>query len=213
MTDNLEEALNDLNKFKDVVLPHGLSLERVQIDINDTTYFDVMTIEPEDLVGIKCEQKLDFHLMVNEPVGWVDDCVKADAERVIGQIEHMKSQSDFVEKVLKWGIKPGLAVDFGTDLTLVEQNLFNSINVILLMSYPAGKGGQPLDERVYDKIEQLKKIRSEGNHNFLICLDGGVTLDNVKRVRLAGVDEAAVGLRVVGGDIEKNLENYFQKMY
>jgi ribulose-phosphate 3-epimerase len=211
LTDNPKEAVNAIEKLNDVILPHGFPLERIQIDIDDGTFLGVKTIEPQVLSNVNSNLKFDYHLMVNDPASWVRKCVRAD--RIIGQIEHMGDRVSFTEKVSEWKIKTGLAVDFGTGLELLNPEAMRECEVILLMSYPAGMGGQDLNGEVYDKIENLKEIKLKGGYDFKICLDGGITLDNIKRVKLTGVDEVVIGKRLTEGDIEENLEKFYKACY
>jgi ribulose-phosphate 3-epimerase len=151
--------------------------------------------------------------MVSDPIDWVDRCVRVKGDRVIGQIEHMSDQSAFIRRILELGIKAGLAVDIETELLRIDPNVIRNLEILILMTYPAGKGGQDMNEGIYDKIEQLKEIKLKGGYNFNICLDGGITLDNIKRVKLTGIDEVAIGNRIIDGDIEENLEEFYRAMY
>lgn len=213
LTNNLEKITEDINKLNEVILPHGFPLERLQIDINDGTFLGIKTVEPEVFTNINCKEKLDFHLMVSEPINLIERCANVNADRIIGQIEYMSDQEIFINKISEKRINVGVAVDFGTELIRINPDIMGRIDVILLMAYPAGMGGQNLNESVYDKIEQLKEIKLKGGYNFKICLDGGITLDNIKRVKLAGIDEVAIGNKIIEGDIEDNLEKFYKAMY
>lgn len=210
-TTNQAEAKNQLNILNNVILSHGYDLARVQMDINDGTFENIVTITPDVLTEIDPKYKIDYHLMVKDPASWIRKCVKAD--RIIGQIEHMPDQLVFVKEVGDWKLKAGLAVDFGTDLHQINPEAFDNLDVILLMSYPAGRGGKEFNESIYGKIEELKEIKEKGNFTFKICLDGGITLDNIKRVKFAGVDEVAIGKRILDGDIEANFERMYKAQY
>ena len=51
-----------------------------------------------------------------------------------------------------------------------------------------------------DKIRQLKKLREEKGYNYLIEIDGGVTLDNAEEIAEAGADILVAGSAVFGAD-------------
>jgi pentose-5-phosphate-3-epimerase len=218
-----KEALDLLTKLGEIVLPNGYPPEKVQIDINDGTFENIKTITPEVLADVDSKLMIDFHLMVGNPTSWIERCVRNHAERVIGQIEKIPDQIEYVEKITQAGVGVGFALDIDTPIDHVDESLLTSIDVILLMTYPAGKGGKKLEEKVFEKIEKLVEIKSKasgqglqpgGNATpFKICLDGGITLDNIKRVKLAGVDEVAITKRILEGDIEENLENFYRVMY
>jgi ribulose-phosphate 3-epimerase len=212
-TSDPKEALDLLSKLGEIILPNGKPLENVQIDVNDGTFENIKTIAPEVIADADTKLRIDYHLMVGNPTPWVERCIRCQAERIIGQVEKIPDQLEFVEKATQAGISIGFALDIDTPIERIDESLLTSIDVILLMTYPAGAGGKKLEEKVFEKIERLIKIKNQDMTPFKICLDGGITLDNIKRVRLAGVDEVAITKRVLEGDIEENLESFYKAMY
>jgi pentose-5-phosphate-3-epimerase len=212
-TTNSEEAIGLVSRLEDSVLPQGFPLERIQVDINDGTFENIETITPEVLLDMDTKLKFDYHLMVSSPATWVERCIRGQADRIIGHIERMQSQLEFVEKVTGLGMKVGFGLDIDTPVEQVDESLLTSVDVILLVSYPAGAGGKKLEERVFEKIEKLVEVKSKDATPFKICLDGGVTLDNIKRIKLSGVDEVAITKRILAGDIEDNLEKFYKALY
>ena len=61
------------------------------------------------------------------------------------------------------------------------------------MSVNPGFGGQSFIENTYRKIEELVLIRKETNSNFLIEIDGGVNLNNAKKLIQKGADVLVAG--------------------
>lgn len=212
-TSNSEEATGLISKLEEVILPQGFPLERIQIDVNDATFENIKTITPEIFADVDTKLELDYHLMVSNPALWIERCVRGQAERIIGHIEKMQDQLEFVEKATELGVKVGFALDINTPIEQIDESLLTSLDVILLVSYPAGAGGKKLEERVFEKIERLVEIKNRDLTPFKICLDGGITLDNIKRVKVAGVDEVAITKRVLEGNIEENLEKFYKAQY
>ena len=67
---------------------------RVHIDIGDGLFSDMLSVAPADLQQFDLAPfSLDFHLLVDDPMEWVEECVALSPKRVIGQIEHMGSQA------------------------------------------------------------------------------------------------------------------------
>src|SRR5436190_2447702 len=92
LTNNVNEAIEKIGKCEDVC-------PRAQIDIIDGVFADNKTIDPSALSEVETFVGLDFHLMVKEPVNWVEKAANVGADRIIGQIEMMTSQNEFIEKV------------------------------------------------------------------------------------------------------------------
>jgi ribulose-phosphate 3-epimerase len=185
----------------------------VQIDIIDGVFADNKTVEPSVLSNIDTNLKLDFHLMVDEPINWVEKCADAGVDRIIGQIEKMSSQVEFVGKVTSAGLKVGLAIDLGTPVSKLDSLVLNNLDVVLVMSVPAGFGGQKFDRLALLRINELNEIRSRDNMSFAICDDGGITLEWIDDVRREGADEVSIGRRIFKGDLRQNLEKFRKAAY
>lgn len=199
LTDDLEELQEKIR----IIGESGL--ERVQIDIIDPAFAKNKTVDPAVISEIDTNLKLDFHLMTKEPVDWVERTVRAGAERIIGQIEMMADQIDFVGKVQGVGLEAGLAIDLETPPSQIDPVILGDLDVVLVMSVKAGFGGQEFDRRAISKIEKLDKARRGDQTPFKICVDGGVDEENIAEISQAGADEIIVGKRLFEGDLEENL--------
>lgn len=202
---------NDPNELKEKLERCEGLVDRVHIDIIDGIFAKNKTIDPSALSDLETEVKLDFHLMVKEPVNWVEKCVRGGADRIIGQIEYMRDQIEFVGKVQEVGASIGLAVDLATDIGKLDAVILTNLDVVLVMSVAAGFGDQKFDERALNKIKRLDEIRVRDDTPYRICVDGGITLDRVDDTRRAGVDEVAIAWRIFKGDLKENIKT-FQKL-
>ncbi|KKU10176.1 MAG: Ribulose-phosphate 3-epimerase [Candidatus Woesebacteria bacterium GW2011_GWB1_45_5] len=205
LTDNitdLETKLGSIDEAADL----GANLHRVQIDVIDGEFTENKTVDPALLSSLETNLSLDFHLMVKEPVKWVEKCANAAADRIIGQIEMMSSQIDFVGKVQETGLYVGLAVDLETPISKLDPVVLTNVDVILLMAVKAGRGGQKFDPRVLDKIKELDKVRVRDATPFKICVDGGETEEVIDDTHFAGADEVVVGKRLFTGNLGENIE-------
>lgn len=182
--------------------------ERVSIDIVDGRFAKNKTIEPDILNNFETDLKIDYQLMVVEPINWVEACIRGQADRIIGHIEHMSDQAAFVSKVQEVGVKVGLALDLDTPVSKIDPAIINSLDVVLVMSVPAGFGGQKFDERALQKIKELDEIRSRDSSPFIIHDDGGVTLEKIYNVHRLGVEEVSIGKRIFDGDLKAEMDKY-----
>jgi|WetSurSiteA1Bulk_404760.scaffolds.fasta_scaffold01197_7 ribulose-phosphate 3-epimerase len=198
---------NSISEIEEKVSLIEGTLDSVQIDIIDGVYASNKTVDPSALEVIDTDVNIDFHLMTKNPVDWVEKCVTGGAERIIGQIELMDSQIDFVEKVTEVGAKVGLALNIDTPITKIAPEVLNSIDVVLVMGYSAGFGGQPLNPKALEKMKELKTLKQKANLTFTISLDGGVNLGNIKSIVEAGADEVAIG-SLFNGDLKDNVNRY-----
>lgn len=201
LTNDPKELENLLGMCEGVV-------ERVHIDIIDGKFANNRTIDPSVLDDTDTSLLLDYHLMVQEPVNWVEKCVRAMADRVIAQIEKMSDQVEFVGKVQEVGAKVGLGIDLDTAVSKLDSVILNNLDVVLVMSVKAGFGGQPFDKKAIDKIRKLDEIRVRDDTPFRICDDGGITLESIDDAHYTGADEVAIGRGLFKGSLSENLKKY-----
>ena len=204
-TDDPQEAV-------DLALRAEGKIDRIQVDICDGQFADYKTVGPEVFKDLNLKSKRDFHLMVKEPVNWVEKCARVGADRIIGQIEMMTSQPEFVKKVQEVGCQIGLAIDIETPIEQIDDSILFDLDAILVMNYPAGVRGETFDGRVLAKIEKLEKLRKKDETPFVIISDGGVNKDNIKSLASAGVDEAVVGRSLYEGNITENINVLLEKV-
>ncbi len=197
---------SDAKEAEELITACDGVVSRVQIDIVDGVFAENKTIEPINIKNLDVSLGYDFHLMVKDPINWVQKCVDAYADRIIGQVEMMTSQAEFVERVQSLGLRVGLAIDLGTPVSEIEPELLEIIDVALIMSVKAGFGGQKFDMSAISKIKELNDIRQKNRSAFRICIDGGETEDVVDDSYFAGADEVVVGRRLFKGDLLGNIK-------
>ncbi len=201
LTNNSEELRSLLARATGVA-------KRVHIDIIDGVFAGNKTIDPSVLNNIDNSLLIDFHLMVKSPISWLEKCLQAGGARAIGQVERMNDPEEYVKKCQGLGLSPGLALDLTTPVDYIEPRILMDVDVVLLMSVPAGYGGQKFEDSVLTKIKELIEIRGRDSQPFKIIDDGGIVLSNVDDVARAGVDEVVIGQRIFEGDLKDNIAKF-----
>lgn len=206
LTNNINDLKEMVKKIDDSSYVEGIGLSKIQIDVIDGEFADNKTVDPLNIKDLETDLGIDYHLMVKEPISWVEKCANAGADRIIGQVEMMSSQIDFVAKVQETGLYVGLALDLETSVEALDPVILTNVDVVLLMAVKAGWGGQKFDRRVLDKIKLLDEIRSRDRTPFKICVDGGETEDVIDDTHFAGADEVVIGQRILNGDVAENIK-------
>jgi ribulose-phosphate 3-epimerase len=201
---------NDPDEAKELIARCEGIVDRISIDIIDGKFADNKTIDPSAIEDIDTVLKIDYQLMVYEPVNWIERCIRGQADRIIGHIEQMSDQVEFVGKVQETGLYVGLALDIATSVAKIDPTILTNLDVVLVMSVKAGFGGQEFDRRALNKIRELDEIRVRDATPFKIQVDGGVTLDSIYNVHRIGADEVSIGRRLFEGDLAEILDK-FQK--
>ena len=174
---------------------------RVHFDIGDGMLTDWFGIAPADLQGQNLENlEIDFHLLVEDPVEWIEECVALSPRRIIGQIERMGSQEFFVNAIKNYDAKigVGLALMIDTPVEELEKEILPKTAVVLLLAVKAGTSGSKFDERVVEKVKELRKI-----YDGSILVDGGINSETQLLVIEAGANEVAENSFYWKGQYEK----------
>ncbi|KKQ53008.1 hypothetical protein A2865_01320 [Candidatus Woesebacteria bacterium RIFCSPHIGHO2_01_FULL_39_17] len=203
LTNDPEEARELLSRCEGVV-------DRISIDIIDGKFANNKTIDPSAIADIDTTLKIDYQLIVYEPVNWIERCARAGADRIIGHIEQMSDQVEFVGKVQGVGLSVGLGLDIETTIAKIDPTILTNLDVVLVMSVKAGFGGQEFDKRAINKLKELDEIRIRDDSPFKIHDDGGITLESIYNIHRVGADEVSIGKRIFEGDLGENLKK-FQK--
>lgn len=201
LTNDIREIEEKLSRAEGIV-------KRIQIDIVDGQFAANRTIDPSSLENIETDLNLDFHLMTKDPLSWVERAVRGGADRIIGQIEGMTDQVEFIGKLAQVGLSVGLAIDLGTAVSALDPTIITNLDVVLVMAVKAGFEGQKFDLSALLKVNELDKIRVRDDTPFKICVDGGINEDNIKKVVKAGADEVVIGSRIFDGDLTENIRRF-----
>jgi len=183
------------------VLTNQENVPAVHIDVIDGIFADNLTITPIDLSEVELEElQVDLHLMVSEPLDFVFETLtsidKSNVRAIIGQIEQMSWQGEFLTEVTKHGWKAGLALDIFTPLEEIEAASWSQIDVIQLMAIEAGQMGQTFNPLVFEKLAELKE-KLKNNHKAVeIIVDGGVKGALFPRLAQAGVQSVAMASEI-----------------
>jgi ribulose-phosphate 3-epimerase len=94
-------------------------------------------------------------------------------------------------------MKAGVALNPHTSIHLLE-DIITDIDLVCVMSVNPGFGGQKFIENTYTKVTALKKLITEKKSKALIEIDGGVDLNNYKKLLAAGADVLVAGNTVFG---------------
>ena len=151
----------------------------------------------------------DTHLMINEPIRYIDEFVKAGSDIITVHVEACEDVKATIKKIKDSGVKAGVVINPATP---VEELLpyVDMVDMILLMSVNPGFGGQKYIDSVTEKIKAVRKIIDESGKNIELEVDGGVNMSNIDIVLEAGADVIVAGSAVFGGDITENVKKFLE---
>lgn len=155
------------------------------------------------------EQFMDAHLMVQEPIRYVEAFQKAGADYVTVHLEACEDVKTTLDKIHACGMKAGLAVNPETDVKELVPYL-EDVEMILIMSVHPGFGGQKFIPESLDKVREVRAMLNEKNLETDIQVDGGIYVENVREVLDAGANVIVAGSAVFRGDAGENTAKFME---
>ena len=155
------------------------------------------------------EQIMDAHLMVQEPIRYIEAFKEAGADIVTIHLEACENVEQTIAKIRECGMKVGLSICPETSEKEVE-HLLSKIDMLLVMSVHPGFGGQKFIPESLDKIRAIRKMIEEQGLNVDIQVDGGIYLTNVREVLDAGANIIVAGSALFKGDPAQNTKEFME---
>ncbi|MEG1995897.1 MAG: ribulose-phosphate 3-epimerase [Oscillospiraceae bacterium] len=142
---------------------------------------------------------LDVHLMISDPIKYVDAFSGAGADLICFHYESNSDVDKTISAIKKNGKKVGLAIKPNTDVQSILKYL-PQIDMVLVMTVEPGFGGQSFMPLMMDKVKFLRKYTSENNIPMDIQVDGGINLETAIIAVKAGANVLVAGSFVFGND-------------
>lgn len=191
----LEQEWSEIERKLAIVRPLA---KTVHIDLLDGKFAPNTTFDdPQPFKKYTSDMFFELHMMVDEPIQYLDAWAKAGFKRFIGQIERMGNQEAFMTKAKQLG-EAGLAVDAKTPIAAVTVPV-SYLDILLVMTVNAGFSGQSFMTEQLEKIQQVRKKIP------IIAVDGGVNTQSIKKACQVGASRfVATSALFSQGDPKEN---------
>ena len=171
----------------------------IHVDVMDGRFVPNLTFGAPLIRALRSvtQLPLDVHLMVMEPEHYVEEFAEAGAAIFTFHPEatiHVERQ---LARVKESGMKVGLSLNPASPLALIEEVL-DELDLVLLMSVNPGFGGQHYIEAVTDKIRRVRRLLDARGSRAVLEVDGGITVETIRRAWEAGADTFVAGTAVFG---------------
>lgn len=172
----------------------------LHVDVMDGHFVPNLTIGPPVVKKIHevARVPLDVHLMIEEPVRYAADFVKAGAEVLTFHYEVTGPDrtAEAIAELRRLGVpQVGISINPDTPAEPLEPFL-GDLDLILVMSVQPGFGGQSFREEVLPKVTWLADAGFEG----ILEMDGGVNGKTIERCAAAGATALVAGSAIFGAD-------------
>ena len=153
----------------------------------------------------------DLHLMIEEPIRYVDEFTALGADIITVHVEACKDTAATLKRIKELGVKAGITLNPDTPLSDVREFL-PLADMLLIMSVVPGFGGQKFIEASLDKLREAVILRDELGLNYDIEIDGGVNFDNIRDIHEAGANIIVAGSAVFKGNAADNVKKLIELM-
>ena len=148
----------------------------------------------------------DAHLMITEPIRYVEEFKKAGADLITVHLEACEDVAATLNKIREIGCKVGISICPDTPVSDLVPYL-EMVDMVLIMSVHPGFGGQKFIPTSLGKIRELRDMLDEKGLNIDIQVDGGIYTTNVEEVLEAGANIIVAGSAVFKGDTAQNTKD------
>ena len=181
----------------------------LHLDVMDGDFVPSISFGMPVIKALRKQSNLffDVHMMVTEPVRYIDAMVDAGADMITVHVEACKHLHRTIQAIKAKGIKAGVVLNPGTPLNALDC-ILEDVDMVLLMTVNPGFGGQKYIPTMTAKIKALKEMIDARGLNIDIEVDGGATPDNVKILLEAGANVIVAGSAVFGDHITEQVEKF-----
>jgi len=190
-----------LNLAGEIDMINQSDADWIHLDIMDGAFVPNITFGFHIIKQIKkvAKKPLDIHLMIIDPDRYLESFHEAGADILTIHYEACNHLHGAVQKIKSLGMDAGVAINPHTPVHLLE-TILPDLDMVLNMTVNPGFGAQSFIESSYRKIRKLKELIRQTKSPALIQVDGGVGLQNIGKLRDAGVDVFVVGNTVFSAD-------------
>ena len=187
-------AADFANLQRDIEMVNNSSADWFHIDVMDGEFVPNISYGMPVIEAIKkhATKPLDVHLMIIKPERYISTFKQIGADILTVHYEACAHLHRTIQAIKAEGMKAGVALNPHTPVSVLE-DIVADLDLVLIMSVNPGFGGQKFIENTYDKVKKLKELITKKGSSALIEVDGGIGLNNYKKLAEVGVNAMVAG--------------------
>ncbi|NRA01160.1 MAG: ribulose-phosphate 3-epimerase [Myxococcales bacterium] len=182
----------------------------LHIDVMDGHFVPNLSLGPDVTAAIARATSLpvDVHLMIEEPERYIEQFVGAGAASIGVHVEACTHLHRTLLQIREAGARPCVVLNPATPAAALD-SVLPEVDQVLVMTVNPGFGGQSFIRNTLPKIRQLRRSARQLGDSLDLVVDGGIGLDTVEEVALAGANVFVMGSAFFGSP---NLKEFVQQV-
>ncbi len=175
--------------------------EYIHLDVMDGAFVPNISFGAPVISAVRKSSSVvfDVHLMIMDPIRYIDDFIGAGADIITIHYESCENAEQTLKYIREKGARPSISVKPNTEVKEIYP-LLPLVDMVLIMTVEPGFGGQKLIPETVEKVRELKAFLNQNDIKIDIEVDGGVTPDNVGMLIEAGANVIVAGSAIFKAD-------------
>lgn len=171
----------------------------LHLDVMDGAFVPNISFGAPVIAALRPHSNLifDVHLMINEPIRYIKDFVKAGADIITVHLEACQDLDATLAEIKRREMRCGVAISPATPVEKLLPYL-SKIDMALIMTVVPGFGGQALIPETLDKVRTVRRYAQNMGLKLDIQVDGGIKTENVHLLTEAGANIIVAGSSIFG---------------
>ncbi len=192
--------------------------EWLHLDVMDGMFVPNISFGPDIIRSVRKQSKMvfDVHLMIMDPIRYIDSFVKAGADLITFHYESCDDRMAVINKIRAAGKKAAISLKPATPAEVLKPFL-PYLDMILIMTVEPGFGGQKFMTDMMAKVSEVRAMIREGGYDIDVQVDGGINTETTAIAAAAGANVLVAGSSIFGApdaakaiaDIRMTAENAY----
>ena len=180
----------------------------IHIDVMDGHFVPNITIGPDVVKALRphSDKTFDVHLMIAPADPYLEAFAEAGADILSIHPEAGPHPHRSLQSIRAMGKKAGVVLNPGTPIAAVEE-VFDLVDLILVMSVNPGFGGKKFIGTQLDKLKRLRRMIDDSGRDIDLEVDGGINFETAPQAVAAGADLLVAGSATFKGGSDAYADN------